>query len=173
MSTSFINNQIKKNKNSVYNKDGTMKDYILIDKEIVRLEEQRPKRYKRNGKEIENNNIEEFSKELDNLRNIRVNGNKSNKQIKLFKNSNKLNLEAFNSGCIYMLYNDNELVYIGETVCFISRLSQHIQEGKKEFDSFKIRYYIENDRCRKNTEKRMIKKFKPKYNLIHNPNNKK
>ena len=83
MSTSFINNQIKKNKNSVYNKDGTMKDYILIDKEIVRLEEQRPKRYKRNGKEIENNDIEEFSKELDNLRNIRVNGNKSNKQIKL------------------------------------------------------------------------------------------
>lgn len=173
MSTSFINNQIKKNKNSVYNKDGTMKDYILIDKEIAKLEEQRPKRHKRNGIEIENNKVEEFSKELNDLRDIRVNGKKSNKQIKLFKNSNKINLQAFNSACIYMLYDDKELVYIGETICFITRLSQHIKEGNKKFDSFKIRYYLENDKYRKNEEKRMIKKFKPKYNIIHNPNNKK
>ena len=49
MSNSFINRQIKANNRSIFNKDGTKKDYVLIDEEIKKLEEQRPKRYKRNG----------------------------------------------------------------------------------------------------------------------------
>ena len=87
-------------------------------------------------------------------------------------NSNRINLEGFNTPCIYILYKEDEMVYIGETTSFSKRLAQHITEGKKCFDSFKLRYFIDNDKVRKNKEKRMIKKFKPKYNIIHNKTNK-
>lgn len=171
MSNSFINRQIKANNRSIFNKDGTKKDYVLIDEEIKKLEEQRPKRYKRNGKEIKNDILEDVSKEVEQLRRDRC-GADNYKKIKLLKNSNRINLEGFNTPCIYILYKEDEMVYIGETTSFSKRLAQHITEGKKCFDSFKLRYFIDNDKVRKNKEKRMIKKFKPKYNIIHNKTNK-
>jgi|TARA_R110000803_G_scaffold184984_1_gene247317 predicted GIY-YIG superfamily endonuclease len=173
MTSSFWSRKINEKKKSIFNKDGTMKNHILIEKEITKIEEERPKRYKRNGVEVENKKIKNAKEEIQELR-------KNNKNIKVHKLFNgkvgrtaKLNLKYFNTGCIYFLYNKGKLVYIGQTDMFARRLSQHISENKKKFDSFKIRYHIENVNVRENTEKRLIKKYHPKYNKIHNNNSSK
>lgn len=62
---------------------------------------------------------------------------------------------------IYFLINQNDVVYIGQSVNIHSRIAQH--KNNKKFDKFS---YIE---CGKpelsHLEVKYIKKFKPKYNL--------
>lgn len=156
---------------NIYKEDGTIKDNFLFDKEISKIESIRPRRIKRNGIEVNNSTIEDCKQKIYDLRKQKKNINSVTKH-KLFNGKinriGKLNLKPFNSGCIYMLYNLGEVVYIGETECFARRLSEHIKDGIKKFDSFKIRYYIENSEIRKNYEVRMIKKYNPIYNTLHN-----
>jgi hypothetical protein len=88
------------------------------------------------------------------------------------KHERKLELLPFNdlsnffgiSG-VYFLYMGNKLVYVGESVCIITRLMQH---QDKKFDSFK--YIFEPDEQRRlKLERQYIKDHAPMYNIVHNP----
>ena len=67
---------------------------------------------------------------------------------------------------IYVLYQGADVVYIGQSSNVFSRLATHKKEAKKDFDSFRILY------CRHNRmtywERRLIKKYEPKYNISQN-----
>ena len=67
---------------------------------------------------------------------------------------------------IYVLYQGAEVVYVGQSSNVFSRLATHKKEAKKDFDSFRILY------CRHNRmtywERRLIKKYEPKYNISQN-----
>lgn len=75
--------------------------------------------------------------------------------------------ELFEISGIYMLYHNGVLVYIGESACILSRICQHRQEGKKEFDVFRIIIQPDEEK-RLNIEKLLIRKHSPKYNIVHN-----
>ena len=66
MPSSFWSRKINEKKKSIFNKDGTMKNHILIEKEITKIEEERPKRYKRNGVEVENKKLKMQKKKFKN-----------------------------------------------------------------------------------------------------------
>jgi len=70
--------------------------------------------------------------------------------------------------CIYFLKCRHEIVYIGETTSVMSRITQHIQDNVKIFDSFSFEVYKGSEKERKAEEARLIKKVKPFYNKIHN-----
>lgn len=78
---------------------------------------------------------------------------------------NKLS-DFFGVAGVYFLMQEDTVVYIGETSCIVSRLSQHRQD--KEFNGFRmLRVDDETERLR--LEKAYIQKHAPKYNIIHNP----
>ena len=62
---------------------------------------------------------------------------------------------------VYFLFDDKQLVYIGESDNIYRRIGQHIYEGTKKFDSFEI--FPCNDR--KKLEGFLIRTLKPKYNV--------
>ena len=62
---------------------------------------------------------------------------------------------------VYFLFDNKQLVYIGESNNVYMRIGQHIKDGKKKFDSFEI--YPCNDR--KKLEGFLIRAFTPKYNV--------
>ena len=65
---------------------------------------------------------------------------------------------------IYFLYKEDELVYIGMTTNFSSRLNSHIADDTKEFDSY--RFLDVNDNVNlNNIEEKYIRKYKPLYNV--------
>lgn len=73
--------------------------------------------------------------------------------------------DFFNVPGIYFLYQADIVVYVGESKCVFGRIKDHV--GNKEFDSFT--YVIEaNDELRKLQEMKMIKNFRPMYNIVHN-----
>jgi excinuclease UvrABC nuclease subunit len=65
---------------------------------------------------------------------------------------------------VYFLWDEDELVYIGESENIYLRIGQHIKDGRKRFDDFTI--YITEDR--KLLEAYLINVLKPKYNKAHN-----
>ena len=66
-------------------------------------------------------------------------------------------------GC-YLLYNDNELVYVGVSNNIYYRVSQHLMQGKKVFN--KVKAIIEYDYLKAiNIENYYIDYHKPKYNV--------
>jgi len=67
---------------------------------------------------------------------------------------------------VYYLFNDETLVYIGESECMITRISQHIKDGVKTFTHYKL-HACKN---RKKREKKDIIRHRPVYNATHNPN---
>ncbi len=67
---------------------------------------------------------------------------------------------------VYYLFNNLDIVYIGESECIITRISQHIKENIKIFTHYKL--FICDDRKQK--EKKAIRKHRPIYNATHNPN---
>ena len=60
------------------------------------------------------------------------------------------------------------LVYIGESDCITTRISQHLVT--KDFDSYKIAVVCEDIKTRKRKERSMIKKYRPILNMIYNKN---
>lgn len=70
---------------------------------------------------------------------------------------------------VYFLIKDNKIVYVGESSCIFSRISQHYKEEIKNFDFFHYELY-EGEINRKQKERKYIKKFRPIYNFTHNPN---
>jgi predicted GIY-YIG superfamily endonuclease len=85
-------------------------------------------------------------------------------KLKLSKD-NRLSFDFFDTPCVYRLYLNNSLVYIGQTNDLLRRISQHKKD--KIFDSFDVYCHEINDALRLNTEERLIKKHKPKYNIKH------
>jgi len=63
--------------------------------------------------------------------------------------------------CIYYLYDEDTIVYIGKTKRPADRLMQH-SKSDKIFNSISI-HYCHKDELEK-TEIRLIRKYKPKYN---------
>ena len=62
---------------------------------------------------------------------------------------------------VYFLFDNKQLVYIGESDNIYRRIGQHIYDGTKKFDSFEI--FPCNDR--KKLEGFLIRTLKPKYNV--------
>ena len=73
-----------------------------------------------------------------------------------------LNLEIVR--CIYFLYQDDKLVYIGKTNNLVQRLLQHRYEKSKVFNSYK-KYLILEDSNIDEIENDFIKKYNPEYNI--------
>jgi hypothetical protein len=82
----------------------------------------------------------------------------------------KNKIDFFGVSGVYYLIKEKKIVYIGESYCVYSRLSQHFKENIKDFDSFVIER-INGEKQRKLAEKRAIKRHKPLLNSVHNPNN--
>lgn len=64
---------------------------------------------------------------------------------------------------VYMLYKNDNIVYVGESSNILSRIGQHIKEGVKDFDEFEYFELEEEDRM--NLEAFIIRIVKPKYNI--------
>jgi excinuclease UvrABC nuclease subunit len=85
--------------------------------------------------------------------------------------SNTLNFtveELFFKPCIYFLKVNNDVVYIGQTESLMNRISQHINENVKIFTHFDCLFFEGSFKQRLFEEKRLIRKYKPLYNVIHN-----
>ena len=62
---------------------------------------------------------------------------------------------------VYFLFDNKQLVYIGESNNVYMRIGQHIKDGTKKFDSFEV--FPCNDR--KKLEGFLIRALMPKYNI--------
>lgn len=72
---------------------------------------------------------------------------------------------------IYFLRHNGRIVYIGESDCVMTRVSNHISDGVKEFDTFTFQSFNGSKFARKDKESYLIKKYQPKYNMVHNKRN--
>ena len=83
--------------------------------------------------------------------------------------SKELRLDSFemNSG-IYFLYNNDELVYIGQAFNISKRIMEHLLESRKSFN--KVRYNLVPRESLNDVETTLIKALKPKYNLARTGN---
>lgn len=67
--------------------------------------------------------------------------------------------------CVYILYNNDEIVYVGQTVQLATRISGHIG---KEFDYVQVIVCLDAG-LRTRIEQHLIKTFAPAYNKAGNP----
>lgn len=74
---------------------------------------------------------------------------------------------SFNLVGCYFLWYKNNIVYVGESTCIMSRLVQHQKEGKKVFDRWTFKQVSGTDIQRQSHERKLIKHYKPKYNITH------
>jgi excinuclease UvrABC nuclease subunit len=72
----------------------------------------------------------------------------------------KRNIISHDLPIIYFLYLNNDIVYIGKSTNFRSRLKKHL--SNKYFDSFS--YFHVNHENIENVERFYINKYLPKYN---------
>lgn len=63
--------------------------------------------------------------------------------------------------CVYFLWDDDIIVYIGRSSRVITRVSSHVMEGEKKFNAISI---IPIDEKNNQIEALYIKKYAPKYN---------
>lgn len=71
--------------------------------------------------------------------------------------------EMIYSPVIYYLYDNKEIVYIGETTNLMYRIGQHSKT--KIFDKVSYFVSVESNKQRKSIEASLIRKHKPKYNI--------
>jgi len=64
---------------------------------------------------------------------------------------------------VYFLYMDDELVYIGQSKNIPNRITNHLQENSKNFNSYKTIIVDESQELTP-IEDFYIRKYKPKYN---------
>ena len=132
----------------------------LISEEIAKVETQRPARVKRNGVEINTDVQKEYIQDIEDVSTTRRATNKP-----LSKNG-RLKVSYFNAPCIYMLYKDDKIVYIGQTECLARRIGEHLQ-STKVFDSFSVHSFKEDEYIRLKKEQILIRKYKPVLNVTH------
>lgn len=69
---------------------------------------------------------------------------------------------GYGSG-VYFLCKGNDIVYVGESTCLIARISAHLHEKIKDFDSV---YFLSiAPHARRKVEKAFIQHYNPKYNI--------
>lgn len=103
--------------------------------------------------------------------NIRLENSKETNQNKnmIRYNNKKLLTSQFMFKGLYFLYNDEKIVYVGQSKTNVmQRLCDHFKDNSKIFDSFKI---FDNsnlsDMQLDKKEKYYINKLNPMYNIIH------
>lgn len=99
------------------------------------------------------------------------------KLIRKYENTHHIFSDDFSvlakKSCIYFLRKKNKIVYIGETTSFLTRLSQHFNEGVKDFDNVSFEAFNGSTKQRRTYEKNLIQMHKPLYNIVHNKKKKK
>lgn len=141
-------------------KVGKKKFNKLVNEEVNKIEQHRPPRVKRNGRELntetQNKYIQEKEEASLRKRNI----------IKLTNKAGNIQTSYFDTPCIYFLYKSDTLVYIGQTLSLARRIKEHI-ESDKDFDSFIVHTFIEDEYTRLKSEQILIRKHRPKLNKVH------
>jgi len=76
--------------------------------------------------------------------------------------------EIYNIEGIYLLYNRDELVYIGYSTCITTRIGTHYKDKDKIFTNYDVLVLddLESDEYLQK-EKDLIQLHKPKYNIQH------
>lgn len=146
-------------KHTRHRKVGRKSHKRIIEEEISKIESQRPRRAKRNGKEVRPELQEPYQTDKDSL-SVR----KRDKSKNLIKG--RYLTKNFNTPCIYLLYLNDNIVYVGQTLCLARRIQEHMESGK-EFDSFCVHTYMEDEYIRLQMERILIRKHRPKYNKVH------
>ena len=141
-------------------KVGKKKFNQIVNEEINKIEAQRPSRVKRNGVELNAENQAEYIKDKEELSAL------SSVSKRPLSKQGRLKTAYFDKPCIYMLYNNDKIVYIGQTECLARRISEHIQ-STKEFDSFVVHSFVEDEYIRLKKEKILIRKYKPALNVAN------
>jgi hypothetical protein len=73
------------------------------------------------------------------------------------------------SGGVYLLIKNERVVYVGmSSNSVLGRISTHQLGSEKNFDSFSIPEKRKGETIPEQ-EKRLIKKYRPEYNIAHNP----
>jgi len=139
---------------------GKKKFNQLINEEINKVEARRPSRVRRNGVEIKQDAQTEYIKDKEEL------SVKSQVSKRPTTKLGTLKVSYFNKPCIYMLYKQDRIVYIGQTECLARRISEHLQSNKN-FDSFVVHSFIEDEYIRLKKEQILIRKHKPILNVAH------
>ena len=139
---------------------GKKKYNQIINEEINKVEAHRPSRVKRNGVELNAEIQAEYIKDKEELS---VTSQVSKRPLTKL---GTLRVSYFNRPCIYLLYKGDKIVYIGQTECLARRISEHLQTDK-EFDSYVVHSFVEDQYIRLKKEEILIKKHKPKYNSVH------
>lgn len=81
----------------------------------------------------------------------------------------RANLTSMLLGGVYLLMNDERVLYVGETRCFARRVTQHLSDNRIPFG--RIEVIIEFDDLKRiSLERDLIKKFEPPYNGKGNAN---
>jgi excinuclease UvrABC nuclease subunit len=81
----------------------------------------------------------------------------------------KLKAEQYLSKGIYYLYFEHKIVYVGKSVTnAMERVCRHYRELDKQFDEFLILPFPNvSDRQLLSIEAKFIRKYSPKYNIVH------
>lgn len=139
---------------------GKKKFNKILNDEIAKIEESRPNRVRRNGVELNPELQEEFIKDKEELS---ATAQVSKRPMTKF---GSLRASYFNRPCIYLLYKADKIVYVGQTECLARRIGEHFVTDK-DFDSFAVHSFIEDQYIRLKKEEILIRKYKPKYNSVH------
>jgi hypothetical protein len=139
---------------------GKKKFNQLINEEINKVEAHRPPRVKRNGKEINPDIQQDYIKDKEEI------AATSSVSIRPLSKQGRLKTSYLNTPCIYMLYKNDKIVYIGQTKCLAKRIADHLQSDK-DFDSFAVHSFITDEYVRLKKEEILIRKYKPAYNIVH------
>lgn len=75
-------------------------------------------------------------------------------------------IDVFDVQGVYMLYFNDNIVYCGESICCLTRVTKHKNDGAIPFDDFEIIPSIN----RKTLERELIIKHRPMFNKQYNPN---
>jgi hypothetical protein len=84
-------------------------------------------------------------------------------KLELFEDESLLNKVTASIPGIYLLFDGDELVYVGQSGDIKVRLAQHRKEGAKQFDRVLL-YHMASEMSRLRTEGILILYFLPKYN---------
>jgi predicted GIY-YIG superfamily endonuclease len=72
---------------------------------------------------------------------------------------------SYDGACVYLLFADEELLYVGATRQLSTRIDSHLQQEIIPFNKYDI-VRVEDNKLSE-TEIALIKKYQPKYNFRH------
>ena len=131
----------------------------IVDVKLTELKQELKPKYRRNGVEVNPSSNEPVIEEIQELEEFRLQLNKNNKSRSMWS------VRSLRKPCVYRLWKDNEVVYVGQTKSLIKRIAQHLDS--KDFDRFEIYAVMTNEAIRLNIERRLIQETKPIYNKQH------